>query len=132
MRLFVASHYNHLDNKSELDALNSIIADAGFEVFNFVTTYTAPFESNKLMMAQARKEISLSNALLVDVSEKSTGRMIETGIAYALGKKIVLIAKKGSFIKDTLRGIADLVVEYDNINDIKNSLSNFLLLIQNK
>ena len=131
MRLFIASHFNKLENKFELEKLNSIVRSSGCEVFNFVTTYTKPFNNDHEMMALAKAEISKSDALLVDVSEKSTGRMVETGIAFALGKKIILICRTGSVIKDTLNGISDFIVEYQTVEDIQLPLKNYLTKLIN-
>jgi len=69
-------------------------------------------------MERARKEIIACDALLFDASEKSTGRAIESGIAFASNKKVTVILKKGTQIKDTLKGIADLIIEYDKLEDI--------------
>jgi len=66
-------------------------------------------------MHRAKQEIAKSDALLIDVTDKPTGRAIEAGIAYALGKKIILIMKKGTKIKDTSRGIANVIIEYNKL-----------------
>jgi hypothetical protein len=44
--------------------------------------------------------------------------MIELGIAYAMNKKIVVITKKWTHIKNTVRGVSDSIIEYENIEDI--------------
>jgi hypothetical protein len=52
--------------------------------------------------------------------------MIELGMAYALNKKIVLITKKWTAIKETVRGVTDVVVEYDQWRDIIKPLAAWL------
>jgi nucleoside 2-deoxyribosyltransferase len=77
-------------------------------------------------MKQAEAEIKKSDALLIDITDKPTGRTLEAGMAYSLGKKIIVIMKRGTQIKDTMRGIADLIIEYDTIEDIAADLKKFL------
>ena len=40
-------------------------------------------------MLRAKEEIKKCDALLVDMTDKPTGRMIEVGIAFSFGKKII-------------------------------------------
>lgn len=63
-------------------------------------------------MQRTKQEIYKSDALIIDMTDKPTGRAIEAGIAYALGKKVILIMKRGAQIKDTSRGIADLIIRH--------------------
>jgi len=69
-------------------------------------------------MNRALEEIKKSDWLLIDMTEKPTGRAIEGGMAFALGKKVVAIMKRGTKIKDTVRGISEAVIEYDTIEEI--------------
>ncbi len=57
------------------------------------------------------------------MTNKPIGRAIEAGIAFAYDKKIITIMKKGIKIKDTTKGISDMVIEYNNIKDIVNPLN---------
>ena len=81
-------------------------------------------------MKRAKEEIVKCDAVLIDMSDSPTGRSMEAGMAYALGKKIVVIMKKGTKIKDTTRGIADVIVEYEKVEDIVPELKIFLGVIQ--
>jgi nucleoside 2-deoxyribosyltransferase len=74
-------------------------------------------------MDRAKLEIEKSDCLLIDMTSKPTGRAFEAGIAFAMGKKIVVIMKRGTQVKETTRRIADLIIEYDQIEDIVVSLS---------
>lgn len=47
-------------------------------------------------------------------------------MAYALGKKIIVIMKKGTEIKDTTRGIATTVIEYEDIREITQGLKTLI------
>lgn len=123
MRIFITSSFG--DSKEEIERLCSIVKSAGFEDFSFIRdieNYQKIFNDPKELMSRAREEIEKSDALLIDMTDKPTGRAIEAGMAYALGKKIIVIMKKDTKIKDTTRGIADVVIEYDEVEDISSQL----------
>ncbi len=125
MRIFITASFG--DSKENVEKLCSVIKSAGFEDFCFtrdVENYQKMFDDPKELMRRAKEEIEKSDVLLIDMTDKPTGRAIEAGIAYALGKKIIVIMKKGTKIKDTARGIADEVIEYQNIGDISPILKN--------
>ncbi|MFA4880873.1 MAG: nucleoside 2-deoxyribosyltransferase [Candidatus Doudnabacteria bacterium] len=127
MRIFITAPFG--DSQKNIENLCSIVRVAGFEDFCFtrdIENYRKIFNDVKELMRRAKEEIQKSDALLIDMTEKPTGRAIEAGIAYALGKKIVVIMKKGTVVKDTVMGIADVVIEYDSIADILPKLEEFL------
>lgn len=84
--------------------------------------YQHIFNDPKELMKRALEEIKLSDWLLIDMTDKPTGRAIEAGIAFTLNKKIVVIMKKGTNIKETIRGISQAVIEYDSIDEIVSGL----------
>lgn len=125
MKIFITASFEGENNKSEVEKLCSIIKSAGFEDFCFVRdieSYKKVFTDPKKLMLRAKSEISKCDALLIDLTDKPTGRAYEAGIAYALGKKIIVIAKRGTNLKDTTRGIANIVIEYEQLEDISSSL----------
>ena len=116
MKIFITSSFG--DSKEEIEKLCAIVKSAGFEDFSFIRdieNYQKIFEDPKDLMKRSEDEIKNCDALLIDMTDKPTGRAIEAGMAYSLGKKIIVIMKKGTAIKDTTRGIADAVIEYDVI-----------------
>src|SRR3989344_6271964 len=124
MKIFITSSFG--DSKENIERLCGIVRDAGFEDFSFIRDiekYQKIFNNPKELMQRAREEIEKSEALLIDMTDKPTGRAIEAGIAYALGKKVIVIMKRGTQIKDTTRGVADLIIEYDNLEDISIKLA---------
>ncbi|HSX24697.1 MAG TPA: nucleoside 2-deoxyribosyltransferase [Candidatus Andersenbacteria bacterium] len=127
MKVFITSSFG--DSKENIEKLCSIIRSAGFEDFSFIRdieNYQKIFDDPKELMQRAREEIEKSDALLIDMTDKPTGRAIEAGMAYALGKKIIVIMKHGTQIKDTTRGIADMIIKYNNIEDIAAELKNLI------
>ncbi len=127
--MFITVSFQGNDNKKEIDQLCSLVKEAGFDDFCFirdVENYQHVFDNPKDLMKRALKEIKNSDWLLIDMTDKPTGRAIEAGIAFALNKKIVVIMKKGTIIKDTVIGISEKIIEYENINDILPKLKNLL------
>ena len=128
MKIFITSSFG--DSKEEIEKLCAIVKSAGFEDFSFIRdieNYQKIFEDPKDLMKRSEDEIKNCDALLIDMTDKPTGRAIEAGMAYSLGKKIIVIMKKGTAIKDTTRGIADAVIEYDVIENILPELKNIIL-----
>jgi nucleoside 2-deoxyribosyltransferase len=129
MKIFITAQFKQGENKLEIEHLCSLVREAGFEDFCFirdVENYQKIFDNPKDLMIRARQEINGCDALLIDLTEKSTGRAIEAGMAFSMGKKIIVIAKKETPLKDTAKGIADLIIEYDKIDDIVPGLRNIL------
>ena len=129
MKLFITASFKNGVNKGEVENICRIVKESGFVDFCFirdVENYQKIFYDSKELMQRAKEEISKSDALLVDMTDKPTGRAIEAGIAYTLGKKVIVIMKKGTAIKDTSRGIADAVIEYDALDDIIPALKQLL------
>ena len=129
MKLFITASFKNGVNKGEVENICRIVKESGFVDFCFirdVENYQKMFYDSKELMQRAKEEISKSDALLVDMTDKPTGRAIEAGIAYTLGKKVIVIMKKGTAIKDTSRGIADAVIEYDALDDIIPALKQLL------
>ena len=124
--MFITASFKDGTNRAEIERLCAIVRAAGFEDFCFlrdVEGYAKKFNDPKALMARAKAEIAKSDALLIDMTDKPTGRAIEAGIAFALGKRIVVVMAKGTRIKETTRGIADAVIEYDKIEDIGGELA---------
>ena len=127
MRIFITASFG--GKKEEIEKLCSLIKSAGFEDFCFIRdieNYQKTFDDPKDLMQKAKQEIGKSDALLIDVTDKPTGRAIEAGIAYTLNKKVIVIMKKGAEIKDTTIGIADSIIEYNQIEDIVPKLKELL------
>lgn len=128
MRCYITSSFG--DGKVEIEKLCSIVRSAGFEDFSFirdVENYQKVFDNPKDLMKRSEDEIKKSDVLLIDMTDKPTGRAIEAGMAYSHGKKIIVIMKKGTQIKDTTKGITDVLIEYDVISDVSDGLRDVLI-----
>jgi nucleoside 2-deoxyribosyltransferase len=117
--------YRGEENRAEIETLCGLVRAAGFVDFCFVRDvehYEAIFDDPRELMARSRDEILASDALLIDMTAKPTGRAIEAGIAYAAGRRVVILMRRGTAIKATARGIADAVIEYNSLDEIMEPL----------
>lgn len=87
---------------------------------------SSAFDPEELMRV-AFKEIDESSALIAEFSEKGVGVGIEAGYACAKGLPIFVIAKSGSDVSETLRGIARSVAYYNDPTEIKEIVKNLLV-----
>lgn len=125
-RIFITASFQKDKNRKEIERLCELVKSAGFEDFCFIRDvehYQKIFNDPTELMERAKKEIEKCEYLLIDVTDKPTGRLIEAGIAYVLGKKVIVIMKHGTQIKDTVKGISTIVIEYNKITDIITPLS---------
>ena len=124
MKIFITASFKE-GNKAEIEQLCSMVRNAGFEDFWFhrdVEKFKKVFDNPRELMERAKKEILNCDAILFDATEQSTGKAIEVGVAFANKKKVIVIMEEGTEIKETLRGVADIVITYDKIEDIRDKL----------
>lgn len=130
MKVFITASFKEGKNRVEIERLCLIVKNAGFEDFCFIRdieNYQKVFNDPKELMNRSKEEILKCDALLFDATNKSTGRAVEVGIAYSNKKKIIIIMKKETKIKNTLRGVADAIITYQAIEDIQNDLKRLYL-----
>lgn len=126
MKVFITATFEGLDTKTEIEYICSLVRTAGFADFCFirdVENYRKIFNDPHELMQRAKEEISKCDVLLIEYDGPGHGRMVELGIAYALNKKVILITKAGTFIKDSILGVADEIIEYNELNEIVPPLS---------
>ena len=132
MRVYVTARFkNAKENRIEIEKLCAAVKSAGMVDFSFIRdikNYEKTFDNPKDLWNAALKELEQCDALLVDVSDSpSGGRVIEVGMAYALRKPIFVVLKKGVHLKEFYRGVANLVIEYEEIEDIIGPLRGYNL-----
>jgi nucleoside 2-deoxyribosyltransferase len=128
-RIFITASFQEGKNKQEIEHLCALVKSAGFEDFCFVRdveNYQKIFDDPAELMKRTKEEIEKSDYLLIDMTDKPTGRAIEAGMAYALGKKVIVIMKQGTQIKSVTKGISTMVIEYNKIDEIANSLTKIM------
>lgn len=128
-KIYITAHFAGADNKTEIEKLCSLIKEAGYQDFCFIRDvehYEKMFYDSRLLMKRALEELEQCDALFIDFDGPGTGRIVELGMAYALKKKIIIVTKKGTIVRDTIRGVADLFVEYTDIAEIVEPMKQFV------
>lgn len=121
MRLYVTATFKGADNRAEIERLCKLVRQAGWEDFCFardVEGWKHVFDDPGTLMQRSLREIMVADALLLDMTTQPTGRAIEAGMAYATGRRVIVIMQRGTPIKDTVRGVADAIIEYETLEDI--------------
>lgn len=129
MRLYITATYKGDANRAEVEHLCDLVAQSGWEDFCFirdVENWQKVFDDPRDLMARSLETVHDCDALLIDLTHKPTGRAYEAGMAYTLGKRVIVILQRGTIIKDTTRGIADAIIEYDAIEEIVGPLADLL------
>ena len=113
-------------NREIIESISNVLGGLGIEVISMARDYEKWGElvfTPSELMEKTFKEIDLSDLLIIEFSEKGVGLGIEAGYAYAKQKPIIVIAKEGSDISSTLKGIAKDVIFYINAEDLKNKIN---------
>ena len=113
-------------NRETIESISDILNHLGMQTISMARDYEkwgdVVFTPSELMEKTFR-EIDLSDLLIIEFSEKGVGLGIEAGYAYAKQKPIIVIAKEGSDISSTLRGISKDVIFYNDLEELKNKLN---------
>lgn len=134
MKVYITSRFKgSKENVEEIERLCSAVRSSGMNDFHFIRDVehfqSGVFSNQKELWAAALKYLKECDALLIDISDSpGGGRLVEAGMAYALSKPIIVIVKKGIEYKDFYNGIADSIIEYDNVSDITIPLQKYMNL----
>jgi len=134
MKFCIIYKYQTTKNKfqleKDLEQLSSILSDMGHDTFIFDRdiknwqNIEIPREESSKMVFSAMTDCDAVIAY-VNHSEPSEGMAMEAGYAKALNKKIIMVVKEGAS-SPTVRSVCDLYIEFEDIGDLKNSLSDYL------
>jgi nucleoside 2-deoxyribosyltransferase len=122
MKAYLAIKY-HPDNKNRplIENISNVLEQCGYDVLcvardleKWGKVHFTPEE----LMQKSFKEIDNSDMVVIELTEKGVGIGIEAGYAWSKGILIVTIAQKGSDISETLRGISQNVISYDNFDEL--------------
>ncbi|MBS3141198.1 nucleoside 2-deoxyribosyltransferase [Candidatus Woesearchaeota archaeon] len=122
MKAYLAIKFHEdCKNKKLIETIIEVLEKSGFEVKTIIKDYEkwgkVKFKPEELMKLTF-KLIDSSDLLIIEFSEKGVGLGIEAGYAYSKNIPIVVIAKKGSDISNTLLGIAKEVILYENPEEL--------------
>lgn len=118
--LTIKFHEDHC-NRPLIEAISAALEQYGVEsvcIIRDVEQWGQIHFSPRQLMARTFEEIATCDLLIVDLTEKGVGLGIEAGYARAKGIPIVTIAKTGSDISETLRGISEVVYLYDDFDGL--------------
>ncbi len=122
MKAYLAIKFKEdFSNRGLIENISSVLEGDGIEISVMARDYEKWGEkkfSPEDLMTETFKEMDSADFLVIEFSEKGVGLGIEAGYAYAKRKPIIVIAKEGSDISSTLRGIAKEIILYKNAEDI--------------
>lgn len=123
MKAYISIKYHEdYSNKTIVDKISSILEKNGYETICIVRDIGMK-EQNKYnpyeLMKLTFEKIDICDLVIIDLTEKGVGLGIEAGYAYAKEIPIITIAKSGSDISETIKGISKEVFYYNNIEDLK-------------
>jgi 2'-deoxynucleoside 5'-phosphate N-hydrolase len=118
-------YYKDFRNKQIVDKITSVCKNNNIKTLCIIRDV----ENNGMieltpikLMKITFDEIDKCEFIIIEFSEKGVGLGIEAGYAYAKNIPIILIAKINSDISDTMKGIAKIIIFYDDINNIEHVL----------
>ena len=126
MRYYIAYKFLNSDKeilKKNLGIISDMIEKTGNTTCIFYRDLQNRWTISMLIdqvIKQAFIEVKKSDVILafIESEEKSEGMLLEIGYAKALGKKLVLVIKRWINLR-FLRSLADEIIEFDSIEDIK-------------
>ncbi len=122
-RVYLAiSKSNRPKFDEEIVCIDTVLSRQNTSLHVFVDSYSFDSTQEKEMMAKAFEEIDQSDILIAELSKKAIGVGVEVGYAYAKGKRIIYIRKKGAPYSTTVAGCAGEIIEYADVGDLANIL----------
>ncbi len=116
-------------NRDHVEAAIAAIEAAGFSVFCFVRDaeewgkWQFPPED---MMRRTLNEIDASDYLIADVADWPIGVGVEAGYARGRDIPVVCICQARKRVADTVAGVAEQVIRYEDYDDLTGELVNLL------
>lgn len=131
MKIYITARFKGAaEQRGTIEALCSAVRDAGMEDFCFIRDiehYEKVFDEPVELWQRALAELRQCDGLLIDVSDApTTGRVLEAGMAYALGLPIFVIVKEGMSYKDAYDGISSHVIRYTTLDDVTSGLRQYV------
>ncbi len=125
-RAYLAIKYHDdMSNKKLIEDISDSLKKAGVSTIVMVRDIekwgkvSFPFSE---LMRITFDEIDKADELIIELSEKGVGLGIEAGYAFAKKKPVIVIAKEGSEVSNTLRGIAKEVIFYKEPKELSSKL----------
>ena len=124
MKIYIAYKFKDQDLRElrkKLEEIDKILKERGHKTFIFFRDVhrweNKEGNGPEKVIKKALAELKKCDAILVEATESGIGPAIEAGYAKGLGKKIIVIHKRGSRVS-LLKGLADTVLEYDDLEEL--------------
>jgi len=129
MKAYIAYKFRGEDSsilKEKLLKIDEIVKNLGFETFIFqrdIKNWSSDVIDSKIVVDNFVEELKKSDVLVcyIDSDDKSEGLLLECGYFKGLGKKVVLVVKKGVRYV-LLRELVDDVIEFESLDEVKEEL----------
>jgi nucleoside 2-deoxyribosyltransferase len=112
-------------NRKLIEEISNELQKVGIKIRTVIGDYEkwgkVKFNPEELMKITF-EEIDKADMLIVEFSEKGVGLGIEAGYAFSKGKPIIILAKEGSDISTTIKGISKQIILYNNIKEISKKI----------
>jgi hypothetical protein len=129
MKIFIGMKAPRTDKELRLaaDLLPVTVKSAGHDPF-LATDEIAQHElsSPQDFMPFVRDRLRLADLVIVLNHPELRGGLIEAGMAYAWDIPIWLCHKPGERVSSSMRGCAEVTIEYETLNDLQDKLSSQL------
>jgi 2'-deoxynucleoside 5'-phosphate N-hydrolase len=122
-------------NRETIELLSQTLASCGFEtlcVRRDLERWGAVAMSPQQLMTSTFEAIRACHLAVIDLTEKGVGLGIEAGYAYAQMIPVITVAREGSDISDTLRGISQGIFFYRAPADLRECFMRLRLLNQDQ
>jgi nucleoside 2-deoxyribosyltransferase len=128
MKVYLTYKFKDADPKAlreHLEAFTTIVEEAtGWKTFVFfrdAQKWQKDTRGVKEIFTDALNHVKECDIILAEASEKSNGAYLEIGYAKALGKKVIVVHKKGTEA-NLLEAMADVSFEYETEEELKKKL----------
>ncbi len=124
--LAIKFHENN-QNKELIENICQSLTEAGIQTIVMARDYEKWGKVHFLpeeLMKLTFELIDKTEMLIIEFSEKGVGLGIEAGYAFAKKIPIIVIAKEGSDISNTLKGISKEIIFYNNPKELANKFKN--------
>ena len=122
MRAYLSIKF-HADgrNRTTIERISALLEEQGLDTICITRDLEewgqvsfAPRE----LMRQTFEAIEASDVVVIELTEKGVGVGIEAGYAAAMSIPVVTIARAGADVSETLRGISQNVVLYEEYDEL--------------
>ena len=124
---FGIKYYEDNRNRDEIDSITAALQDDGIEtvcVARDVEKWGDVTLPSQELMCITFEKIDKSDFVVLEMSEKGVGLGIEAGYAIAKGKPLIVLTKKKQELSNTMQGVANVVIQYSQPEEINISAHN--------